>query len=186
VRRCFPLFFPCVNLRALLAYQGFASARMTAPITCPFGFVSSINSAADAPPTPVVLSHVRTLQSSLARSSVCMVAWSSCAPARTAQSTYCYGTMRLLSRPLRFPGTQRPLCPWGPPLLRPFTTSAHETLATWSICYNIRLKQMKHLEYTLATYGYGHCNICNIQIRQLQLTFKVAEIFKIYTYNIRV
>jgi hypothetical protein len=32
---------------------------------------------------------------------------------------------------------------------------------------NIHLKQMKHLKYTLTTYVYSYCNICNIQIKTL-------------------
>jgi hypothetical protein len=36
-----------------------------------------------------------------------------------------------------------------------------------STFYNIGLKQMKHLEHTLATYAYSHCNICKIQIKAL-------------------
>ena len=30
------------------------------------------------------------------------------------------------------------------------------------------MKQLKHLENTLATYVYSHRNICNIQMKQLQ------------------
>jgi hypothetical protein len=36
-----------------------------------------------------------------------------------------------------------------------FATSRQNT-------YNIRMEQMKHLEYTLETYVYSHYNICNI------------------------
>jgi hypothetical protein len=42
---------------------------------------------------------------------------------------------------------------------------------------NIYLKQIKHLEHTLATYVYSHYNICNIQIKHLQPTSEVDEIF---------
>jgi hypothetical protein len=41
---------------------------------------------------------------------------------------------------------------------------------------------MKHLEHTLTTYMYNHCNICNIQIKHLQHTSKTHEI---YACNIR-
>jgi hypothetical protein len=48
---------------------------------------------------------------------------------------------------------------------------------------------MKHLERTLATYVYNHCNkcnitiyFCNIHIKHLQHT---SETIEIYTYNIR-
>jgi hypothetical protein len=34
---------------------------------------------------------------------------------------------------------------------------------------------MKHLQHMLAIYVYGHCNICNIQIKHLQYTFETAE-----------
>jgi hypothetical protein len=30
------------------------------------------------------------------------------------------------------------------------------------------MKQLKHLENTLATYVYSHCNICNIQMKHMQ------------------
>jgi hypothetical protein len=43
-----------------------------------------------------------------------------------------------------------------------------EHLQHRSICCNIRLKQMKHLQHTLETYMYGCCNICNIKIKHLQ------------------
>jgi hypothetical protein len=33
---------------------------------------------------------------------------------------------------------------------------------------------------------YGHCNICNIQIKHLQHTFETTKIFKTYTSNILV
>jgi hypothetical protein len=43
---------------------------------------------------------------------------------------------------------------------------------------------MKHLEQTLATYVYGHCNICNISIyfcnihvKHLQHTFETLETY---------
>jgi hypothetical protein len=36
---------------------------------------------------------------------------------------------------------------------------------------NIRMKQMKQLEHTLATYVYSHYNICNIQIKTLASYF---------------
>jgi hypothetical protein len=36
-----------------------------------------------------------------------------------------------------------------------------ETFGTY--IYIIRLKQMKHVEHTLETYVYSHCNICNIR-----------------------
>jgi hypothetical protein len=42
---------------------------------------------------------------------------------------------------------------------------------------NVRLKQMKYLEHTLATYVYSHCNICNIQIKHLQHMPEVDETF---------
>jgi hypothetical protein len=42
---------------------------------------------------------------------------------------------------------------------------------------------MKHLEHTFITYVYDYFNICNIQIKHLQHTFEIAEI---YTYNILV
>ena len=48
---------------------------------------------------------------------------------------------------------------WGPPAL---ASPPHETLVTWWTHYNIRLKQMEHLEHTLATYVCSHCTICNI------------------------
>jgi len=35
-----------------------------------------------------------------------------------------------------------------------------ETFRTY--IYNIRLQQMKHIEHTLKTYVFSHCNICNI------------------------
>jgi hypothetical protein len=35
----------------------------------------------------------------------------------------------------------------------------------------------------LATYVYSHCNI---QMKHLQHTFKIAETFETYTYNIHV
>jgi hypothetical protein len=58
----------------------------------------------------------------------------------------------------------------------------------WSHCYicNIQMKQLKHLENTLATYVYSHDNICNIQIKHLQHTFETAETFEIYTCNTHV
>jgi hypothetical protein len=69
--------------------------------------------------------------------------------------------------------------------LHQLLASAYRTLAT-HICYNIRLKQMKRLEHTLATYVYGHFNICNIQMKHLQHTFETTETFETYTYNIYV
>ena len=52
------------------------------------------------------------------------------------------------------------------------------------IC-NIHLKkQMKHLEQTLATYVYSHCNICNISIyfctiymKHLQHAYETPETY---------
>jgi hypothetical protein len=45
-------------------------------------------------------------------------------------------------------------------------------------------KTEKHLQHTLAIYVYEHYNICNIQVKHLQHTFKIAETFETYTYNI--
>jgi hypothetical protein len=53
---------------------------------------------------------------------------------------------------------------------------------------NIRLKkQMKHLEQTLATYVYNHCNMCNIpfyffniHMKYLQHTSETSETLEIY------
>ena len=64
--------------------------------------------------------------------------------------------------------------------LRPLPTP-YETLATWMTCCDIRLKQIKHLEHTLATCVRSHYNICNIQIKHLQHTLETAETFGIYT-----
>ena len=60
-----------------------------------------------------------------------------------------------------------------------------ETLA------NIRLEnEMKHLEHTLETYVYSHCNMCNIsiyfcniKIKHLQHPGKISEILETYSYN---
>jgi hypothetical protein len=53
-------------------------------------------------------------------------------------------------------------------------------------------KQIKHLEQTLTTYVYSHCNICNIpiyfcniHIKQLQHTSETSETFKTYACNLR-
>ena len=51
---------------------------------------------------------------------------------------------------------------------------------------NIQVKHLKHLENTLATYVYSHCNICNIQMKHLQHTFETAKIFETYIYNISI
>jgi hypothetical protein len=45
------------------------------------------------------------------------------------------------------------------------------------------MKQLKHLEHTLATYVYSHCNIYNIQRKHLHHTFETAKTFEIYTYT---
>jgi hypothetical protein len=47
---------------------------------------------------------------------------------------------------------------WGPPAA---------TGTIWGTCYNIHLKEMKHIEHTLVTYVYIHYNICNIQIKYI-------------------
>jgi hypothetical protein len=51
---------------------------------------------------------------------------------------------------------------------------------------------MKHLERTLATYVYKHCNMCNITIyfcnihmKHLQHTSEIFETIKIYSCNMR-
>jgi hypothetical protein len=51
-----------------------------------------------------------------------------------------------------------------------------ETHATsrWNTC-NVGLKQVKR---TLTIYMYSHCNICNIQIKYLQYTFKTTKTFE--------
>ena len=57
--------------------------------------------------------------------------------------------------------------------------------------YNIRLKkQMKHLEQTLATYVYNHCNICNVLIyfcniymKHLQHAYKTPKTLETYVCN---
>jgi hypothetical protein len=61
-----------------------------------------------------------------------------------------------------------------------------KTLA--NICLEIK---MKHLEHTLETYVYSHCNMCNIsiyffnmKIKHLQHPDETSEILKIYSYNI--
>ena len=61
-----------------------------------------------------------------------------------------------------------------------------KTPETGSTCCNIRLKHVKYLEHTRATYVYSHCNICNIQIKHLQHTCKTAKTCETYTCNIRV
>jgi hypothetical protein len=48
---------------------------------------------------------------------------------------------------------------------------------------NIRLKQVKHLEHTLATYVYSHYNICNIQIKHMQRLDETGETLGTHTYN---
>jgi hypothetical protein len=63
------------------------------------------------------------------------------------------------------------------------------TFATsrWHTC-NIRLKQMKHLEYALEIYVYSHCNICNIPIyfcKHLKHLQHTSEIFETYACNMR-
>jgi hypothetical protein len=57
---------------------------------------------------------------------------------------------------------------------------------------NIRLEQMKHLEYTLETNVYSHynmCNIpiyfCNIDIQHLQHTSEASGTLEIYSRNMR-
>ena len=60
-----------------------------------------------------------------------------------------------------------------------------ETLA------NIRLEnEMKHLEHTLETYVYSHCNMCNVPIyfcnikmKHLQHLDKTSETLKTYACN---
>jgi hypothetical protein len=62
----------------------------------------------------------------------------------------------------------------------------NETLA------NIRLEnEMKHLEYTLETYVYSHCNMCNIlmyfyniKMKHLQYPNETSETLEIYSCNI--
>jgi hypothetical protein len=57
--------------------------------------------------------------------------------------------------------------------------------------YNVYLKkQMKHLEWTLKTYVYNHCNMCNIQIyfcnihmKHLQRTSEISETSETYSCN---
>ena len=57
----------------------------------------------------------------------------------------------------------------------------------------IRLKrQMEHLERTLATYVYNHCNMCNImiyfcniQMKHLQHISEISETIEIYSCNMR-
>jgi hypothetical protein len=51
---------------------------------------------------------------------------------------------------------------------------------------------MKHLEQTLATYVYSHCNICNIPIyfynihmKHLQHTSESSKTLETYTWNMR-
>jgi hypothetical protein len=51
---------------------------------------------------------------------------------------------------------------------------------------------MKHLEQTLVTYVYSHCNIynipiyfCNISMAHLQHTSETSETFEIYACNMR-
>jgi hypothetical protein len=78
-------------------------------------------------------------------------------PARPSPA-YCYGTMRQLSRPLRFPGTQRLLCPWGPPLPAP-TYCAY----SWDTC------NMKHLlQHTYKIDETFRIYSCNIWVWPLQ------------------
>jgi hypothetical protein len=55
---------------------------------------------------------------------------------------------------------------------------------------NIRLKrQMKHLERTLATYVYNHCNICNISVSFCNIHMKhlqhTSETSETYSCNMR-
>ena len=58
---------------------------------------------------------------------------------------------------------------------------------------NIHLeKQMKHLEQTLATYVYSHCNkynipiyFCNINIKRLQHIIGTSETLETYSCNMR-
>jgi hypothetical protein len=59
-------------------------------------------------------------------------------------------------------------------------------------CNILLKKQMKHLEQTLVTYMYSHCNICNIPIyfcnismTHLQHTSETSETFEIYACNMR-
>jgi phage terminase small subunit len=40
---------------------------------------------------------------------------------------------------------------------------------------HICLKQLKHLEQTLATYVYGYCNIYNIHMKHLQHAYETPE-----------
>jgi hypothetical protein len=41
--------------------------------------------------------------------------------------------------------------------------------------YNICLKQMKHLEHTIETYVYSHCNMCNILIYFCNIDIKQLQ-----------
>jgi hypothetical protein len=53
-------------------------------------------------------------------------------------------------------------------------------------------KQMKHLEHTLATYVYSHCNMCNIltyfcdiQMKDMQYPDKTSKTLETYACNMR-
>jgi hypothetical protein len=81
--------------------------------------------------------------------------------------------------------TRGPLRPRGPP--SPASPCHAYSLNTCNIkafaATNVR-KRSKHLQRTLATYVYGHYNICNIWIKRLQHMFETVKTCEAYTCNI--
>jgi hypothetical protein len=82
-----------------------------------------------------------------------------------------------------------------------YETLAKKHLKTLHMCENIcnfqmkhlqhiRLEKMKHLEHTLETYVYSHCNMCNVPIyfcnikmKHLQHPDETSETLETYSYN---